>query len=361
MKADVRGTNPLAGREIPRLRQGQVERFTLHSLRATQVRSFDPQGALSLIRSGRERTVLAIDIGGDKLVWSLFATRKGILEQTDQGGVTRSESGGGYLAVLEDLASLARRDQLPVGISFAGPVDGEKPIAGPNLGAFMAELHSLYEGDFGKMFSDVKLSNDAEAGILAGSVGAASRYDGVTNTLYVINGSGIGGAVLKGKLMFASEPGHVELESQLNFFGQRKACGLLGASYVCVDRVAASKAGIEDIWFQQRGERQSGRVIAARYLASDPIALDLYDNSAIILAHMIVGMAKAFGLLADLKRTVVVGHGGIFEVPGYYERLLSIVTSYLPSPPLIVLTKDFSANACLEGAAIAGLTKRTVG
>ena len=283
MRTGVRGGTLLASRPVPALYSDQLERFTLDSLRATEARRFDALRMLSLIRSSGDKRVLAIDIGGDKLVWSLLGTQNGFLERLDEGTETRSEAGRGYLSLLERIGALARRDSIPVGISFAGPIQETKPVAGPNLGAFIADLYSGYDGDFGNIFHKVRLSNDAEAGILAGAVEAASRFADIANVIYVINGSGIGGAVLKDKRIYAAEPGHVEVESELNLFNQRKACGLLGASHVCIEVVAASKAGIEDIWFRETGQRCDGQQIAAKYLAADPVALDLYDNSAIFL------------------------------------------------------------------------------
>jgi hypothetical protein len=50
-----------------------------------------------------------------------------------------------------------------------------------------------------------------------------------------------------------------------------------------------------------------------------------------------------------------VGHGGTFEVPGYGERLRAILEKDLAYSPSLLLTKDFSANACLDGGAIAAV------
>lgn len=190
---------------------------------------------------------------------------------------------------------------------------------------------------------------------MASAFEAIKRYPETSNLIYVINGSGLGGAVLKENAIFTSEPGHVEVEARLNPFSQGKACGMFGGNHVCVEVVAAGKAGIEDLWLQQKGERLSGRDIAARYLDGDHIAGDLYDNSALVTAHVIKGIAKAFSFPKDFSRTIVVGHGGTFKVPGYGDRLRSILAANLPYVPTMLFTKDFSNNACLDGAAIAAL------
>jgi predicted NBD/HSP70 family sugar kinase len=140
------------------------------------------------------------------------------------------------------------------------------------------------------------LVNDAEAGLIAASLEAIKREPQTRNVIYVINGSGLGGAVLKDTTVFTSEPGHIRVEPELNRFSQRKPCGVLGATYTCLEAVAASKAGIEDIWLQRHDEYRSGREIAAMFLSSNQLMLDLYDNSALVTAHVVKGLAKAFQL-----------------------------------------------------------------
>jgi predicted NBD/HSP70 family sugar kinase len=355
MTASAAKLGRLAERQVPALVCQQIERFTLESLQAKPVRTFDAAAALHTLRRGSQTNAIAVDIGGDKLVWSSFEARDGLLLQPEIGSVSQGDGGSGYLQVLEHVADIARRKMFPVGISLAGPTDGSRLLASPNLPVFLADLHAKYGGDFSRIFPAVQLANDAEAGIIAGALEAVKRYPMLRNVLYIINGSGLGGAVLNDNVIYAAEPGHVEVDVQLNPFKQRKVCGMFGASHVCVEVVAASKAGIEDIWFQQKGHRISGKEIAIRYLNGDHTAIELYDYSAVILAHVINGIARAFGLSNNFERTVVVGHGGIFEVPGYRERLRSILAASLPITPRMLFTRDFSTNACLEGAAIAAL------
>lgn len=352
MNPDVGNCELLASRPVPDLMPEQIERFTTGALRAKSARIFDPQATLHELLVGGEKIVLAVDIGGDKLVAWSYDVRDGLLLQLEEVLVRRSDGGSGYLDGLEKVADLARRDMLSVGISFAGPINGTKLLAGPNLATLIAELHDRHNGDFANLFQAVALANDAEAGIISGGLEAAKLYPEMRNVIYVINGSGLGGAVLTNNIIFSAEPGHIEVEPQLNPFGQHKSCGMLGATYVCVEAVAAGKAGVEDIWRQCQGSRLGGREIAARYLAGDHVALDLYDNSSLMTAHVIKGMAKAFGFPENLDGTVVVCHGGVFRVPGYRERVRSILAKNLSCMPRMLFTQDFTANACLDGAAI---------
>ena len=353
MSPHASGPGPLAGRPVPYFLPEQIERFTFVALRAKPVRSFDPQATLDLLRDGGEKSVLAADIGGDKLTSWAYEVRNGHLLQVAEVVATRGDGGAAYLDGLEKVAELARSQMIPVGISFAGPIEGTRLVAGPNLPIFISDLRKRYHGSLVELFPAVALANDAEVGLRASALEAVARRPDTRNVIYVINGSGLGGAILKDNMIFASEPGHIPIDPRLNPFNQSKLCGVLGGHHVCVEAIAASKAGVEDIWFQQRGERLSGKEIAARFLAGDAMALDLYDNSALVTAHAIEGIARAFGLADDLDRTVVVGHGGIFEVPGYRQRLLSILERNLHPVPEMLFTKDFSANACLDGAAIA--------
>jgi hypothetical protein len=65
-------------------------------------------------------------------------------------------------------------------------------------------------------------------------------------------------------------------------------------------------------------------------------------------------MAEAFGLTADPGRLVVVGHGGIFYVPGYGERIMDILAG-IGDAPRFLFTREFTTNMCLEGAAVAAI------
>jgi len=356
MNPDADGCKPLAVRQVPSIIPEEVERFTVHALQAEFARSFDPKATLHQLRVGGEKTVVAVDIGGDKLVAWSYDVHEGFLLPRTELLVLRGDDGAGYLTALEELADRTSCKNFSVGISFAGPTDGTRLLAGPNLQTFIAVFYNWYCQNFANLFPSVVVANDAEAGIMAGALEAAKRDPELRNVIYVINGSGLGGAVLTGNTIYAAEPGHIQIEAKLNPFGQRKPCGMLGAAYVCIEDVAASKAGVEDIWFQQKGERRSGREIAAKYLNGDHMALQLYDNSALVIAHVIRGVAKAFSFPRNFEGTVVVGHGGIFQVPGYRERVCTILEKDLSCVPKMMLTKDFSNNACLDGAAIAAAT-----
>lgn len=346
------GYQSLIDRRVPALVSDQIASFSPETLRARAVRRFDPRITHEVLTSDTSNEVVAIDIGGDKLMVATYRVRNGRLGVDRDAAVHQRQGGQGYVSYL---SSLAAQTTAPVGISFAGPTDGTRLLGAPNLPIMFNDLARAYAGDFANLFSSVALANDAEAGIMAASVEAVRRHPATCDVVYLINGSGLGGAVLTDGTIVASEPGHIEVDPRLNPFRVAKPCGLLGSTYVCVEDVAASKAGIECTWSRRREESVDGRTIAARYLAGDPFATDLYDNSALVTAHVVAGLVSAFRLRP--ARTTVVAHGGIFQVPGYGERVCSILTGNGLSLRLL-FTKDFSVNACLDGAAIAAVLRK---
>src|SRR5215470_8182455 len=111
----------LIEKPVPRLLPQQLARFTKELLRARSTGGFDPHLAQGALVTGATREVLAIDIGGDKLIAALYRIRDGQLEQVKTTVVRRREDGEhGYVRLLVKLADDARRNMHPVGISFAG-------------------------------------------------------------------------------------------------------------------------------------------------------------------------------------------------------------------------------------------------
>jgi predicted NBD/HSP70 family sugar kinase len=335
----------------------QLRKFTTETLQVKPVRAFNPHTALAALSVTDNKSVIAVDIGGDKITASFFTITDDAIQRTLEVLNRQSYGGAGYLSALLEVRGIALREKVPVGVSFAGPTMGTRLIAGPNLPVFISEFQDAYNGDFANLFQMVEVANDAEAGILAGAVEAVRCYPDTRDVIYIINGSGLGGSVLTEDTIYAAEPGHIEVVGELNPFCQRKRCGLGNAAHVCIEVVAASKAGVEDIWAQRTGDQISGHQIAVRYLSGDRLALDLYDNSAYITAHAIRGMAAALRLPGDPGRLVIVGHGGIFHVLGYGERVRATLEKDLGYAAPVLFTKDFSANTCLEGAAIAAAAR----
>lgn len=152
------------------------------------------------------------------------------------------------------------------------------------------------------------------------------------------------------------ESGHVEAVVELNKYGQDTPCNVNGAKYSCIESLGANKFGIESIWKLKNDQELDAKAIEDRYKAGDEFARDLYDYSALVVAHMAVGVAQATNVDLLSPKTAVVAHGGAFRFPDYMERIKQIVDKHLGSDIKIIKTEDYTKNACAEGAAIAVLT-----
>jgi predicted NBD/HSP70 family sugar kinase len=347
---------PCRGAGSQPLLDAQLDLLTPMSMRARRSRSFDPAAVAAALWAMSSARVAAVDIGGDKVSASFFSVADGRLAQDGPSVVRRATAGAGYLAVLEEVSQRAAAASTPLGISYAGPLDGFTIVSGMNLAVFIGEFQARYGGDFGRLNPKVTVVNDGEAGLLAAAMEAVRRHSGLRNVILVINGSGLNTAALIDGVVFTTEAGHVPVAAELNPLGQTKPCGMQGAQYVCLENVAASKAGIEDLWLRLRGEPAGGRQIAAAEAAGDELAAELYDGSALVTAHLVLGTACALGVRGDWSETAVVGHGGTFQVPRFRERVGRILASALSGQVQFFVTTDFSSNACIDGGAIAALS-----
>ena len=348
----------LLPREAPPLVAGQLNLFDQSSLLATPVANFDPQHTQETILSLVGQQVIAVDLGGDKAAATTFivnpAGRLTPLDPPPVHATLKSHQGQGYLEFLQTIAAQADQLNLPVGISTAGILEGTRLIQSPNLSQLLPELHQNYSSDFTRLFSTpVAVVNDAVAGVMAGSL-EALKHRPVDHLIYLINGGGLGGAVLNQGVIFATEPGHIPIIPQLNPFDQSSPCGVNGANHVCLERVASSGAGVEAIWYQKTGQALTGQDISQLYQQDDPLALQLYRYSALVTAHAVAGMAKAFDLPDQPQAPAVVYHGGIFKVPGY-SQMVGDILRQANHPWPAVFTQDFTSNACLQGAGVAAL------
>jgi len=308
---------------------------------------FDPTEAAAHLQGQRE--VIAIDLGGDKLRSATFAIGGGQLTLREQE-VLQSRGGAGYLDVLERIAAGARERGLPVGISSATKMEGSVISRTVNLPVFAAEFGQRHGGDFRALFPATSfVANDTVSGVCGASTLLALRGVDARQAVFVICGSGLGAAVLHEGIAVHVEAAHVPLAGRLNPLGQTTHCHVPGKDYVCVERVTAGRAGIEDLYRQRTGEDADGVTLGQRYEAGDPLATILYETSALALAHATAGVLARYGFPDG---TPVVYHGGNFELARYRQAVEHAVGRLPGAFPDIVYSRDLSPNACLEGAAI---------
>jgi predicted NBD/HSP70 family sugar kinase len=345
----------LVNRPIPKMVASQIDKFNRSSLMSRSVANFDPKKTPSSFIKGSQ--VAAIDIGGDKIAAQIFEIEDNALKRIHQDGLKehKSHSGEGYVGFLETIATKLNKVDFPIGLSIAVDVEGGIPTGNFTNLPFLKSDLTRYQGDFKKLLPNLKkVVNDAVAGLMAGSI-EADRLGLPSNIVYLISGSGLGGAVLRNGQIHSAEPGHIEISPELNTFNQEQFCGF-GRDYVCLERAGGgSRAGVEALYQKLSSEKLDGREISIRFQDGEKLAGDLYDHCAKLLAHTILGLIKTFDLYS--KETTIVLHGGTFKVPSLVDRVEQILESkeYFGVAPKIVRTDEFSPNACLDGAAIAAL------
>lgn len=344
----------------PELYKSQLDLFTPQSMRVKPTLQFDVVKAVDSLKQQEGKQVVASDFGGDKGTSKLFVVKNGkLVPQEGFADSIQGDNGRGYMASITRAAEFAEQHKLSFGISWGGPMEGARPAYHPKAMEFLDDLDKRYGGDLKSVSPSVRsVLNDGPAGLISGSVEAHRRFKADT-VLFVINGGGIGLSILKDSTIYATEAGHVEGVAELNIYNQNEACGVFGAEYTCVERLGANKAGIEAQWQAKTGSYMRARDIEDEYKAGDRFAAELYDHSALVLAHVITGSAKAMGIDLTSPHTAIVAHGGAFKFPNYGQRIRQIIENNTAATVTLLMTNDFSnthSNACLDGAAIAALT-----
>jgi predicted NBD/HSP70 family sugar kinase len=326
---------------------GQIAIYQTDHLLSAYVCAFSPQDALEKMQEPYE--VLALDIGGDKLRRAQYTIEHGSLYQTDEQ-IFSSSKGKGYLAILENIAKEAAARHMAVGISSATKMEGTIVTRTTNLDVFFAEFLENYGADYAVLFPERSfVANDTITGLCGSSTLLASQGRDIAESLFVISASGLGAAVLKDDQMTHVEIAHVPVIPELNPLGQERHCHIEGKAYVCVERVAAARAGIEDLYFQQTSEKKDGVEISALYEQGNGLATTLYDTSALLVAHATEGLRQRYHFSDS---GVVIFHGGNFEISKYRQEVLRDMSAFSVSAEQIVFSRDLSQNVCLDGAAI---------
>jgi predicted NBD/HSP70 family sugar kinase len=340
---------PITDSPVPDLIQSQL---------AEQIADFNPEEAFTRLKSKEGQRVIGADFGGDKGLTQLYVIKNGRLTIDDSyKDYVQSTHGDGYLESLEKTAAFATTQNIPVGISWGAPLDGTKPLYHPKADHFLKELKAKYDNDFKNIVPTLTAcQNDGPAGLISGIIEVGSNKN-IDSVLFPINGGGLGMAALVRNGIYATEAGHVEAEHALNTYGQEVECGVYGATYICLEKLGANKSGIEAQW-EARHEFMRARDIEDRFKEGNVFAGDLYDHSAWIVAHIIVGTAQALNINLVSDTTAIVGHGGAFKFPNYGERIQQIIEKYTGKTPLLIMTQNYGTkdtNACLDGAALASV------
>ena len=335
---------------LPVLVPEQIDLYQGDHLITQDVCRFDPQRAARILRDASD--VMAIDIGGDKIRKTIYAFRDGHAERREEV-ILHAKGGAGYLEFLEGLAREAEARDLGVGISSATKLEGSVITRTVNLLTFYEEMRAKYDADYENVFPGrVFVANDTVTGICGASTHLAATADSGNETAFFICASGVGASVIKDGVAIHVEAAHVPLVDILNPLEQRTPCNVEGKQYVCVERVAAVRAGVEDLYLQQTGTALDGVALGKRYEQGDPLPVLLFETSALVLAHAIAGVLQRYSFTSSANVAVVL-HGGSFEIARYRAEVTRNLDAILTLPqPRVVFSRDISPNICLDGAAI---------
>jgi predicted NBD/HSP70 family sugar kinase len=339
--------------KLPNYVPEQVAQFQENELLSHRICSFNPNDAARKLQDPAE--VIAVDIGGDKIRQAKYTIRDGQVVRGEEDIFT-AKGGQGYLGYLETIAEEAISAGLRVGISSAGRIEGSVLTRTTNLPMFFEDFKAAYSADYSVLFEGNSfVSNDTITGICGASTLQVLGGQTVESMHFVISASGIGSSLLRDNELSHVEIGHVPVVEEFNPLHQTTPCGVEGREYVCLERIAPARAGIEEIYQQHTGERKNGIELAKLYNGGDELAAVLYETSAKLVAHAVLGVARRYDIVDSSHHTVVF-HGGNFEVDKYRDAVAKGLHELPWQEPQVIYSRDLSQNICLDGAAIAAVT-----
>ncbi len=274
---------------------------------------------MSEIRT-RKRPVLAIDLGGTKIIAALISPKGEILAK--ERHPTLAEQGldsvvRRMFAAMERVLSLGNMRWVELGgisLAVAGAIDMEKGMItkSPNLPGWLdIPLRNMVQE---KYKVETFLINDANAAALGEHRFGAGR--GAENLVYVTVSTGIGGGIIiDGKLYFGATGGAGELgHMTIDVDGTRCYCGNIG----CWEELASGRAiAREAIRRIKQGEKSSltemvvgelGKITAEQIsLAArngDSLALEVIARAAAYLGVGMVNLVNIFN-----PEVIIVGGG----------------------------------------------------
>ena len=301
--------------------------------------------------STEESPILAVDLGGTKIVTALISCRGEIISR--EYNPTLAEEGADavinrIMTTVNSLVSNALSSSYSIatiGIAAAGAIDSEKGLVtdSPNLPGW----HNIPLKDMVEKATGIRtfIMNDASAAALGEHIFGAGR--GMNNLIYLTVSTGIGGGIIiNGRLYSgpsgsAGEIGHTTIDIN----GPRCSCGNIG----CLEMLASGKAVAREakrliaqgaktaIIELVEGDLQNitAQTVATAAQKGDTLALTIISKAANYLGvglvnlvnifnpEMIIvggGMAKMGNMLLDGARKVVTERA--FQMPAQLVRIV---------------------------------------
>jgi len=314
-----------------------------------------------------DKSVLAVDIGGTKIMTAVFPPGDGMLA----GEVYSTLADEGVSAVIERLcraidAVLDRYDlktpQLAgIGIACAGGVDSGRGVVvtpSPNLKDWVDV--PLAEIIREKYRVDTFVVNDASAAALGEHRFGAGR--GVKDLVLLTLGTGIGGGIIAdGRLYLgaaggAGELGHMTIDAG----GPPCGCGntgclemLASGRAVASDAVTRLKKGGKSILLEMvEGEIESitAEQVGAAARDGDPLALDVLARAAYYLGIGMVNVVNIFNPEMIVCGGGMAGLGDILIGPG--RRMVNERAFSISSRAVRIVAAQLGNEAGVHGAAV---------
>ncbi len=289
---------------------------------------------------------LGVDIGGTN-------ARVAVVD-SQTGAVVRSakESWSGRepsvvvetVAVLIEAVSKGLSPTAPLGVGFAGMLDGGRVLNAPNLGWRDVDFGPMLAGRTGR---PVTLVNDLS--VAAWGEYSAGSAKGVSDVLTVFVGTGVGSAIishgqlLRGANNVAAEFGHIKVVLE---GGRVCGCGQTG----CLEAYMGG-ANLEAS-MREAGLEGNAAHLEALALTGEPAARKLYDFA---VDHL--GLALANFVTVLNPAVLVLGGGVLSNCPGMVERVTTLVHARANAPAakkVRIVMASLGDDAGLVGAALLG-------
>jgi glucokinase len=317
--------------------------------------------------SENERLV-GVDVGGTKVAAGLVSAAGEITCQT-RIPMAANDAAAGLAAVIaaidavraaNDSQGELERPISGIGICAPGPLDPRTGVVinPPNLPGWRnfplaAEISKNYN-------LPVRVDNDGNAAALAEALWGAGR--GFRNVFCATIGTGIGTGIIfdhriyHGRTGSAAEGGHMTID----YRGPRCGCGKMGCIEALASGPAIARRASEKIVTQGRSsiildeagghaDRISSEMVGRAYLAGDPLAKEVLQETALFLAVWL-------GNIVDLLEpdVMILGGGAASMLQPFFneirERLPTwCVNSRCQEIPLV--SAHYGADAGIAGGA----------
>jgi len=311
-----------------------------------------------------ENPLLAIDLGGSKIVTALVSPKGEIIAR--EYTPTLAEEGteaviGRMVTAIDSViskADLPRSSFSNIVIASAGAIDPEKGIvtASPNLPGWRdVPLKEIMQKATGL---EAFLINDASAAALGEHYFGVGR--GVNNLIYITVSTGIGGGIIiDGKLYSgvsgsAGEIGHTTIDIN----GPRCNCGNIGCLEVLASGTAVAKEaqrliaqGAKTMLTKlAEGEAQNitAQTVAAAAQKGDALALAIISKAATYLGIGLVNLVNIFN-----PEMIIVGGGMTHMGDMLLDPARKVVAErafQLPAQRVRIVPSQLGDNAAVLGA-----------